>query len=184
LTATSSCPRTSSSPQTSSPRGRSSAFHATAALYAYTPWVLQGRGGNWLVWNITLRFARHFEAQGAFDLQDLTLGDPFVGPPCDRDEQCLFSVNDAEGLCHRYLTKEAESAGFCALLCEGYCPDRSGHAPTFCTDLGGIGACVSQAGAANDDCAQLKGTSAQVAPRYIGDSGASAREAEVCLPAP
>lgn len=32
--------------------------HATASLYAYTPWVLPGRGGNWLVWNVTRKFHR------------------------------------------------------------------------------------------------------------------------------
>ncbi|MBA3452271.1 MAG: hypothetical protein H0T42_04135 [Deltaproteobacteria bacterium] len=38
--------------------------HATAALYAYTPWVLVGTGGNWLVWNITRKYVRHAEAEG------------------------------------------------------------------------------------------------------------------------
>ena len=40
------------------------ANHATASLYAYTPWVLQGSGGNWLVWNITRRYASHAEEGG------------------------------------------------------------------------------------------------------------------------
>lgn len=35
------------------------ASHATASLYAYTPWVLVGRGGNWLAWNVTRRFYLH-----------------------------------------------------------------------------------------------------------------------------
>lgn len=38
--------------------------HATASLYAYTPWVLVGRGGNWLVWNVTRKYVRHAEATG------------------------------------------------------------------------------------------------------------------------
>jgi hypothetical protein len=42
------------------------ANHATAALYAYTPWVLVGSGGNWLVWNVTRKYVRHAEAM---DLQ-------------------------------------------------------------------------------------------------------------------
>jgi hypothetical protein len=33
--------------------------HATASLYAYTPWVLVGSGGNWLVWNVTRKYVRH-----------------------------------------------------------------------------------------------------------------------------
>jgi hypothetical protein len=38
--------------------------HATASLYSYTPWVLQGSGGNWLVWNITRKFEQHAKAIG------------------------------------------------------------------------------------------------------------------------
>jgi hypothetical protein len=38
--------------------------HATASLYSYTPWVLSGRGGNWLVWNVTTKFARGFAQLG------------------------------------------------------------------------------------------------------------------------
>jgi hypothetical protein len=38
--------------------------HATAAMYGYTPWVLPGSGGNWLVWNVTRKFVRHSEALG------------------------------------------------------------------------------------------------------------------------
>lgn len=41
--------------------------HATASLYAYTPWVLTGSGGNWLVWNVTRRYLRHLDSQGALD---------------------------------------------------------------------------------------------------------------------
>lgn len=38
--------------------------HATASLYAYTPWVSVGSGGNWLVWNVTRKYVRHAEALG------------------------------------------------------------------------------------------------------------------------
>ena len=38
--------------------------HATASFYAYTPWVLQGSGGTWLVWNVTRKYTRHAEAHG------------------------------------------------------------------------------------------------------------------------
>ncbi len=41
---------------------------ATAALYAYTPWVLPGSGGNWLVWNITRRYLKWFDAAGTLNL--------------------------------------------------------------------------------------------------------------------
>ncbi len=39
--------------------------HATSSLYAYTPWVLTGSGGNWLTWNVTRRYFRHLDEQGA-----------------------------------------------------------------------------------------------------------------------
>ncbi len=35
--------------------------HATATLYAYTPWVLVGTGGTWLAWNVTRKYVRHAE---------------------------------------------------------------------------------------------------------------------------
>ena len=38
--------------------------HATASLYAYTPWVLVNTGGNWLVWNITRKYEQHAIAEG------------------------------------------------------------------------------------------------------------------------
>lgn len=34
--------------------------HATSALYAYTPWVLIGRGGTWLAWKTAQLFDEHF----------------------------------------------------------------------------------------------------------------------------
>jgi hypothetical protein len=42
--------------------------HATAALYAYTPWVLVSRGGNWLVWNVTRKYLKHFDEAGTLHL--------------------------------------------------------------------------------------------------------------------
>lgn len=50
--------------RTLDPRTVTPVNHATAALYAYTPWVLVGRGGNWLVWNVTRKYVRHAEAKG------------------------------------------------------------------------------------------------------------------------
>jgi len=42
--------------------------NATAALYAYTPWVLQGSGGNWLAWNVTRKFLKAFDQAGTLSL--------------------------------------------------------------------------------------------------------------------
>lgn len=46
------------------------ANHATASLYAYTPWVLVGRGGNWLVWNVTRKYVTHAESVGLLELPE------------------------------------------------------------------------------------------------------------------
>lgn len=50
--------------RTLDPRTVTPANHATATLYAYTPWVLVGTGGNWLVWNVTRKYVRYAEANG------------------------------------------------------------------------------------------------------------------------
>lgn len=50
--------------RTLDPKTVTPATHATAALYGYTPWVLTGRGGTWLVWNVTRKFLAHAGAAG------------------------------------------------------------------------------------------------------------------------
>ncbi|MGN6104185.1 MAG: hypothetical protein ACTHU0_03705 [Kofleriaceae bacterium] len=45
--------------KTLDPRTVTPKNHATASLYSYTPWVLVGSGGNWLVWNVTKKYVRH-----------------------------------------------------------------------------------------------------------------------------
>jgi hypothetical protein len=50
--------------RTLDPRTVTPVNHATASLYAYTPWVLVGSGGNWLVWNVTRKYVRHAETLG------------------------------------------------------------------------------------------------------------------------
>jgi hypothetical protein len=50
--------------RTLDPRTVTPTNHATASLYAYTPWVLVGSGGNWLVWNVSRKYVRHAEATG------------------------------------------------------------------------------------------------------------------------
>ncbi|MFN3199406.1 MAG: hypothetical protein ACE366_13465 [Bradymonadia bacterium] len=158
--------------------------HATAALYSYTPWVLRGRGGNWLVWNVTRKFEQFFRDKGALSVPEGCLGaassglPPFVGAPCSCESDCGFVAQGQSGWCH--------PAGFCTIGCEGTCPDRSGYASTFCISssngaLGGI--CASQASDVNGDCADLPGTLDRPRERYVGSSGASPRSAVVCVPA-
>ena len=46
------------------PRTVTPANDATASLYAYTPWVLVGSGGNWLVWNVTKKYEASARSRG------------------------------------------------------------------------------------------------------------------------
>jgi hypothetical protein len=50
--------------KTLDPRTVTPANHATASLYAYTPWVLVGRGGTWLAWNVTRKYVSFAEREG------------------------------------------------------------------------------------------------------------------------
>lgn len=163
--------------------------HATATLYAYTPWVLEGQGGNWLVWNITRRYAN------ALDLQ-LTPGPRpgFVGSPCTEDleslpmdEQaryatCEFSAQGEGGFCFPFTTPSDDALGVCSLMCAGYCPDE-GNVTTFCAELeAGAGFCLAKATSHNHDCADLPGTVATEVDRFVGSSGVASATARVCLP--
>jgi peptidoglycan/xylan/chitin deacetylase (PgdA/CDA1 family) len=105
----------------------------------------------------------------------------FVGDACEGDEDCDFTDRDGNrGFCH--------GVGFCSLPCEGFCPDMTGKAPTFCVADTGVepatGICVSKSVDANGNCADVPGTIDASADRFIGNSSAAARSAEVCLPSP
>jgi peptidoglycan/xylan/chitin deacetylase (PgdA/CDA1 family) len=106
----------------------------------------------------------------------------WVGTPCTADAQCDFSASGEQGYC---LTYDDPVKGFCTLSCNGYCPDKSGTAPTFCTSLDGgeTGQCVSKSHDLNHECADLAGTTAQTVDRFVGISTASAGTALVCVPA-
>lgn len=110
---------------------------------------------------------------------------PWIGSPCAGSDECGFSIGGASGFCYTFEDENAgESRGFCALPCEGYCPDRAGYATSFCTEVpaGGSGMCVSRSESLNDSCAAIPGTAPVDAERYIGSSGAPARTATVCMP--
>ena len=111
---------------------------ATAALYTYTPWVLRGRGGNWLFWNVYHRFARQL-------LQQLP-NHRFIGGPCQSDSDCALE----EGLCliednSSFFGGEIE-VGVCTRPCERACPDRQqpNTSITFCMDTDEGGRCMAR----------------------------------------
>lgn len=163
--------------------------HATASLYAYTPWVLTGSGGNWLVWNITKRYANALQIQVPQGPQP-----GFVGSPCTEDLEslpeedqlayatCEFSASGENGFCFPFTAASGESLGVCSLMCAGYCPDQ-GDVTTFCAELEtGAGFCVAKAAASNHDCADIPGTVATDVDRFVGNSGAPDATSRVCLP--
>ena len=178
--------------------------HATAAMYAYTPWVLKGRGGNWLAWNVTRKFTRFMKENGliqAFDQNDLVSAEfsenldedwsmealskclynserAFIGDSCGCQRDCDFYVGRQKGFCH--------PAGFCSLPCEGGCPDILDRAQTFCIEDSQAqeekGICVAKSAEQNGHCADLPQTVDDLRERYIGSSSARPSSAEVCAP--
>lgn len=158
--------------------------HATAALYQYTPWVLPGEGGNWLVWNVTRKFSRHFHDLGLLDLSDPLLDDPWVGRPCADHDDCLFNKGSLTGFCYVFTPDGgSEAKGFCSLPCEGYCPDLEGHATTFCASVDHVnGFCTVYALDQNQYCEEIPGLTAVEADRFVGSSSAAPKQATVCMP--
>ena len=148
--------------------------HATAAMYAYTPWVLKGRGGNWLVWNITHKYYKHLRDHNLAALP------AFVGTVCEGHSTCSFAH---EGQAAECLSSTA-SSGFCTLRCAGACPDRTGFATTFCVRLEGaaFGTCLAKSSSLNARCGAIPGTSPRFVERYLGSSSASPASATVCYP--
>jgi len=105
----------------------------------------------------------------------------WIGTPCSDQSVCAFGAGaDRLGSC---TSSDPEVPGFCTMTCEGYCPDRHGFATTFCIESAtpGVGMCAAWSDELNGFCALIPGTTAQVRPRFIGSSGASASEAMVCV---
>jgi hypothetical protein len=84
---------------------------ATAALYTYTPWVLSGRGGNWLFWNVMRRFSRK--------LLTNHVNHRWIGGPCANESDCGYP----DAICIPAEHAETTSEGVCTLPCSGVCPD-------------------------------------------------------------
>ncbi len=102
---------------------------------------------------------------------------PFVGDGCSEDDDCGEQIESKAAFC---------LSGFCTINCEGYCPDRAGREPTFCapdpTRNGTRGVCVSKSTPGNNHCAEVPGSVESDSDRFVGNSGARAANAEVCLP--
>jgi len=112
---------------------------------------------------------------------------PFVGTTCIDHGECM----DLDGgFC---MMHGDEVLGFCTIGCERTCPDRSGHATTFCVasdELTGVGlpsgdlselpggVCVSKSERKNAYCQEVAGTTPQTMSRFSEPS----RSADVCAP--
>lgn len=138
------------------------ANRATAVLYTYTPWVLEGSGGNWAFWRIWTKYAEEF---GYDQGLDVPFSEGYIGGSCTSDSDCFF----AQGECHQ---------GVCVKRgCNNICPDRPGshYATTFCvTGNDGDGMCVAQC--PDDTC----GAGQTCMPRSRHNDTGSV--ADVCLP--
>ncbi len=110
--------------ETSDPVAITPANKATAALYTYTPWVLQGRGGNWLFWNVMRKFSRAFLAKRP--------NHRWIGGACNDDLDCGFSG----AVCLFSPAPSTNATGVCTAPCERTCPDsyQPNTQVTFCVD--------------------------------------------------
>ena len=108
----------------------------TAALYTYTPWVLRGRGGNWLFWNVYRKYARVMQRDRP--------NHRWIGGPCYGPSDCGY----ADAVC--IPSHARRGVGTCSLPCERVCPDSRTPftATTFCVaptaSEGDAGLCISQ----------------------------------------
>lgn len=108
----------------------------------------------------------------------------WIGTPCESDATCNYAASGETGFCQLFEDAGGATRGFCSLACNGYCPDKSGTASTFCTSLDGgeTGQCVSKSSDLNQQCASLPGTMAASVERFVGTSTATASTALACVP--
>jgi hypothetical protein len=134
------------------------ANEATAALYQYTPLVLQNlEGGNWFFWNVYQEYAQAIAYPGA-------VGQSWVGDPCCGNAACPFeggtcAVNVPDGMC----TASCSAATPCPMD-----PERT----AVCASLSGQGFCLFDC--SSDPCRQ--GYVCQTVAVFTGGQGVA------CLP--
>jgi Proprotein convertase P-domain len=85
--------------------------HCTASLYAYTPWVLEGKGGNWLVWNITRRFATHADALGIVGEVEPPVAPPSTGEHHQSTISKAIPDADPDGISSQLVASTSGAVG-------------------------------------------------------------------------
>jgi hypothetical protein len=138
------------------------ANRSSAILYTYTPWVLPGKGGNWLFWNVWRRYA---SALGYARGMSFPFNEGWIGGACQDARDCFYPNSICIG-----------NAGsrFCSLPCATYCPPRgdTGWAPVECiTGSDGTGLCTAQCTDALGGCSS--GTSCQSATPNDNPNGST-----------
>jgi hypothetical protein len=113
------------------------ANRSTAILYTYTPWVLEGSGGNWLFWNVWRRYSTHL---GYSDGLTYPFNEGYIGAACSSDLDCYFTGARCD--------MNSLGQGVCTQSCDRTCPDRPGAhwTTTFCIAGDDGGTCVAQCG--------------------------------------
>lgn len=105
----------------------------------------------------------------------------WLGEPCNQDAQCIRSGN-IPATC---VIPAGTRWGFCSVSCDGLCPDRPGHAETFCATarmvgFNDIGLCMAKADSVNGYCTQYPDFEPFTAERFVDQSNYQSRTATVC----
>lgn len=151
--------------ETLDPQAVTPKSNATAALYAYTPWVLEDTGGNWLVWNVSRRYIGAMIEAGTWDAEPMMPEVPgmpagscvdhcdsdsavqtggghacFCDPACEANGDCCADFGQ---VCRGDDEPEDPPPGLCDGACDSSAPKEVGDGTQcYCDDL-----CV-----ANGDC--------------------------------
>lgn len=101
------------------PRSINPRSHGTASLYAYTPWVLEGTGGNWLVWNVSRKYISAMLDRGTWGTgeQPMDPDMPMVGS-CEGNCGSTSAVSQGNGQ-SCFCDDECGANGDC---CDDYAP--------------------------------------------------------------
>lgn len=108
---------------------------------------------------------------------------PYLGEACDTADDLCFHAEYFAWCEPTDPDNAASTTGVCTMACEGLCQDRDGAATTFCAETEpAYGQCLGRSGDINEQCTLVPGSTATALPRFVGDSGASATTATVCVP--
>jgi hypothetical protein len=102
---------------------------STAALYQYLPEVGDGKGGNWLFWNIWQKYATFTNYSGPLPG---TTGTANLGDPCAQSSDCALP----NPIC---VTGSNYPGGMCTTQCSGSCSMPN----SFCADFTQAGYCLA-----------------------------------------